>query len=468
MSERPQTLGELKRAGYRSLSVKEELRNNLFRKLRAGEELFPGIVGYEETVIPQVINALIAGHNMIFLGERGQAKSKMIRLMVNLLDEYIPAVKGCEIRDDPFAPVCSRCRELVKEYGDELEIVWIHRDQRYVEKLATPDVTVADLIGEVDPIRVAEGRYLSDERTIHFGLVPRSHRGVFAINELPDLPERVQVSLFNIMEEGDIQIRGYTVRLPLDILIVATANPEDYTNRGRIVTPLKDRFDAQIRTHYPLSREREIQIMEQEARLPHTEGLRIFVPSFMKEIIAEMTFVARRSPYVNHRSGVSVRMTIANYEAAVASAVARSLSLGEQVAVPRISDLAAVFATAAGKVELEYTSEEKSVEELLETFVLEAVKAIFNNHFSPDDFQPVVELLEGGAWIEVGDKMPSGEYMDVIQAVEGIAEKLSCLADIRVPGEVASVVEFVLEGLYSHGRIRKIPEGSRYTYRGRI
>ena len=320
MFDKPATIGQLKANEYRVLSVRDEMRKNLIGRLRRGETPFPDIIGYEDTVIPQVETAILAGHDVIFLGERGQAKSRLIRSLVNLLDEEVPVIKGGELNDNPYSPVTKYCRELVEKYGDDTEIEWIGREQRYSEKLATPDVSVADLIGEVDPIKVAEGRYLSDELTIHFGLIPRTNRGIFAINELPDLVEKVQVGLFNVMEEKDIQIKGYKIRLPLDICIVATANPEDYTNRGRIITPLKDRFQSQISTHYPKTREVEIIIMEQEAYVPEIEGSSLRVPRFIKEIIAELSFQARSSGDINQRSGVSVRTTIANYESVIAAA----------------------------------------------------------------------------------------------------------------------------------------------------
>src|SRR6266566_2306320 len=301
------TIGELRASGYQTKTVKQELRDNLIARLKKGEHLFPGIVGYEESVLPQIENAILSGQDIVFLGERGQAKTRMARLLIELLDSEMPAVAGCEINDNPFEPICQACRQAVAERGDKAEISWIPRDRRYGEKLATPDITIADLIGEVDPIKVAEGRYLGDELTIHYGLVPRTNRGIFAINELPDLAERIQVGLLNIMEERDVQIRGYQIRLPLDVFIVSSANPEDYTNRGRIITPLKDRYGAQIRTHYPRTVEHEIGIMEQERLRFEDDDYKVVVPQYMKEIVAEISRLARRSPDVNQRSGVSVR-----------------------------------------------------------------------------------------------------------------------------------------------------------------
>src|SRR5215213_2736174 len=333
----PRTIGELRQSEYEVVSVKEEMRRNLARMIRAGEQFFPGIVGYEETVIPQLENAVMSGQDVILLGERGQAKTRIARALISLLDEATPAIAGCEISDNPYAPICQECRDKVAEHDDLVEIHWLPRDRRYGEKLATPDITIADLIGEVDPIKVAEGRYLSDELTIHYGLLPRTHRGIFCLNELPDLAERIQVGLLNIMEERDVQIRGYKVRLPLDLFVVASANPEDYTNRGRIITPLKDRFGAQIRTHYPQTIEHEIAIMDQESTSFGLDEFSTVVPPYMKEILAEVTHLARKSPDISQRSGVSVRVSVANYENMLASAMRRSLRTGENEVSPRVS-----------------------------------------------------------------------------------------------------------------------------------
>ena len=364
----PKTLGELKRSGYKPLSVKAELRKNLIRMMLDREPLFPGIFGFEETVIPQVQNAILAGQDMIFLGERGQAKTRLIRSLTSLLDPEMPYVEGSEINDDPFAPISRYAQDMVVKHGDDTPIAWLPRNDRYGEKLATPDVTTPELIGEVDPIKVAEGRYLSDELVIHYGLIPRTNRGIFCINELPDLSEKLQVGLFNIMQERDVQIRGFRVRLPLDICVVASANPEDYTNRGRIITPLKDRYGAQIRTHYPKQIDIEINIMDAE-RSPVlvSDGYRITVPRFMKEIIAETTSMAREHADINQRSGVSVRMSIANYESMIGNALRRTILLREDEVVPRISDLASILPSSTGKIELETVEEGKEgqiIEEL--------------------------------------------------------------------------------------------------------
>ncbi|MDQ6918492.1 MAG: magnesium chelatase, partial [Candidatus Dormibacteraeota bacterium] len=337
-STAPRTIAELRASGHQRETVKEELRRNLLARLRDRRPIFPGIVGYDDTVIPQVANAVISGHDLIFLGERGQAKSRLMRSMIELLDPEVPVMAGCEINDHPYAPICKHCRDEVAAKGEEAEVGWLGRDRRYGEKLATPDTSIADLIGEVDPIKVAEGRYLADELTIHYGLVPRTNRGIFGINELPDLAERIQVGLLNIMEENDVQIRGYRLRLPLDLFVVASANPEDYTSRGRIITPLKDRFGSQVRTHYPLSVPEEIEIMEGE-RTPPGLDVEVLVPAFMKEIVAEITHHSRRSPHISQSSGVSVRMSIGNYENLVSNAIRRSVRLGETLAVPRVSDL---------------------------------------------------------------------------------------------------------------------------------
>src|SRR3954463_1666488 len=345
MAARPTTVGELKASGYRPRSVKEEMRDNLIRKIAAGEEIFPGIVGYEETVLPQIENAVLSGQDIIFLGERGQAKTRIARSLINLLDEEVPVLAGSEVNDDPLAPISAGGHAAIAEHGDQADVEWLPRDRRYGEKLATPDITVADLIGEVDPIKVAEGRYLSDELTIHYGMLPRTNRGVFAINELPDLAERIQVGLLNIMEERDVQVRGYKIRLDLDLFVVASANPEDYTNRGRIITPLKDRFGSQIRTHYPRTISHEIDIMEQERTQFAGSDFETVVPAYMKEIVAEVTHLARRSSDISQRSGVSVRVSICNFESLEANALRRSIRIRERQVAPRVSDLSALLAT---------------------------------------------------------------------------------------------------------------------------
>src|SRR4030081_1651639 len=365
MSSRPATLGQLRDSAWESVPVKEEVRRNAAARIAAGEPLVERILGYEDTVLPQLENALLAGHDIIFLGERGQAKTKMIRSLTGLLDEWLPLVAGSEILDDPYRPVSRYARDLIAEKGDDTPVEWAHRDARFGEKLATPDTTIADLIGEVDPIKVAEGRYLSDELTLHYGLVPRTNRGIFAINELPDLAERLEVGLLSVLEERDIQVRGYKIRLPLDVMLVASANPEDYTNRGRIITPLKDRFGAQIRTHYPLEIETEVAIAKQEVRPLDAPGIRVSVPEFMTEIVATLSHLARQSPHINQRSGVSVRLTVSNSETLVAKALRRALRHGESDVVPRVSDLEALASSTAGKVEIE-SLEEGRDEQIIE------------------------------------------------------------------------------------------------------
>src|SRR4051812_20526806 len=373
---RPATLGDLRASGWESRPVKEEVRQNAIKRISAGESPVSGVLGYEDTVIPQLENALLAGHDIIFLGERGQAKTRMMRSLVDLLDEWMPIVAGSEVNDDPYNPISHHARVLVAERGDETPVEWVHRERRFSEKLATPDTSIADLIGEVDPIKVAEGRYLSDELTIHYGLVPRTNRGLFAINELPDLAERIQVGLLNVLEERDVQIRGYKIRLPIDVMLCASANPEDYTNRGRIITPLKDRFGSQIRTHYPLDAELETAIIHQEARPLAATGLQVTVPGFMTEIVAEISQLARRSPHVNQRSGVSARLSIANFEVLVANAARRALSNGEREVVPRVSDLESLAASSSGKIEIE-TLDDGREGQVLERIVKAAVLEVF-------------------------------------------------------------------------------------------
>jgi len=462
---RPETLGALRASGYHVRPVREEMRSNLIRKIRNRETLFPSVIGFEETVIPYLENAILSGQDIIFLGERGQAKSRLIRLLVGLLDDAVPAVAGCEINDNPFAPICRGCLERAEAEGDDLAITWLTPDQRYGEKLATPDITISDLIGEIDPIKVAEGRYLSDEMAIHYGLVPRSNRGIFSINELPDLAERIQVGLLNIMEERDIQIRGYRVRLPLDVYVVASANPEDYTNRGRIITPLKDRYGAQIRTHYPKSVEDEIGIMEQEMYRAQEDGQDVFVPQYMKEIVAEITRFARRSPDVNQRSGVSVRASITGYESILANAFRRAIRLDETVVVPRISDLPFVLPAISGKIEFE-TLEEGREGQIIEKLIAGAVVTVFNRHFTLSDLDDVVASFKTGLVAEASDVAPSDSYLPLLRKVEGLERAVGRLRVGEQPAAVASAVEFVLEGLHLNKRLNKEKTSGRVQYRG--
>jgi len=461
---KPTSIRELRDSGYTSRSVKQELRDNLIARLRKGEGLFAGIVGYEQTVVPQIENAVLSGQDIVFLGERGQAKTRMARLLVNLLDEKMPALAGCEISDDPFAPICTACRQRVAEQGEKTAIAWIPRDRRYGEKLATPDITIADLIGEVDPIKVAEGRYLSDELTIHYGLLPRTNRGIFALNELPDLAERIQVGLLNIMEERDVQIRGYKVRLPIDLYVVASANPEDYTNRGRIITPLKDRFGSQIRTHYPRKVEDEIAIMEAERSAYADAGVETRSPQFMKELVAEVTHLARRSPEISQRSGVSVRVTICNYENLLSSALKRAIRLGETVAAPRVSDLGAIVASTGGKIEMESlgdTSEDKVLGKLMQRAVLN----VFNRTFASNELDEVVGAFQDGLRIEVSDAMPAELYLRHLGQVRPLQAAVRKLG-AQDPGSVAAAVEFVLEGLHLSKKLNKDVQAGQSRYRG--
>ena len=458
------TLGELRETGYRSRSVHEEIRENLLAHLASGRSLFPGIEGYGETVIPAVENALLCGHDLIFLGERGQAKSRMIRSLTGLLDEWVPAVAGSEIPDDPLNPISAHARQMAQERGDEMEITWLHREARYGEKLATPDVSIADLIGDVDPIKVAEGRHLSDEYTIHFGLLPRCHRGIFCINELPDLTEKVQVGMFNVMEERDVQIKGYNVRMPIDILVIASANPEDYTSRGRIITPLKDRYAAQIRTHYPPTREIEMQIVQSEADLPPVPGISLHVPDYMKDIVGEITFEARSSPDVSQASGVSVRMSIANYETLAANAVRRALRKSETEAVPRISDLAALLTSTSGKIELEYAGAESGEQDVVEGLVRRACRRVFEEHCETESLDSVVESFDAGWQVEVSGDLAASDYLEGLDEIPGLKEVALSLAGSESPSRLASAIEFVLEGLHLSNKLNKQPGGDRARY----
>jgi magnesium chelatase subunit I len=464
ITTQPRTLQELRESGYKVLSVKEEMRQNLIRKIRDGEELFPGIVGYEETVIPQIENAILSGQDIIFLGERGQAKTRIARSLVNLLDAYVPIIAGSEINDNPFDPISKSGRDKIAEFGDRTAIEWIARDRRYGEKLATPDITISDLVGEVDPVRVAEGRYLSDELTIHYGMIPRTNRGIFCINELPDLAERIQVGLLNIMEERDVQIRGYKIRLPLDVYVVASANPEDYTNRGRIITPLKDRVGSEIRTHYPLTIEHEITIMEAESNHFATEGMEIVVPLFMKEIIAEITHKARSSNDISQRSGVSVRVTVSNYENVLSNASRRSLRLKERQAAPRISDLQAIIASTSGKIELDAVGEVKE-ERVVQKLINTAILSVFGEYFEPREFEQLVAGFERGLNVQVGNDMPSMEYVTQVSKVGGLSRAIDKLNARGNPATIASAIEFILEGLHLNRRLNKDEVAGKTRYR---
>jgi magnesium chelatase subunit I len=452
-SKKIQTFGELKKQ-YKGLpGVREEMRANLIKKLRKNEQLFPDLIGYDDTVLPELVNAILCGHNVIILGERGQGKSRIIRSLVDFLDEEIPAIEGCPIHDNPFDPICTDCKRKRDELGDKLPIAYVPRDRRLIEKLATSDVSTADLIGEVDPIKIAEGRNLDDESAVHFGLIPRAHRSIFAINELPDLAEKIQVAFFNVMEENDFQVKGFPVRLPLDILVVATANPEDYTNRGRIITPLKDRFDVQVRTHYPLKQEYEIKIMEQETRKQDVDGLETYVPSFIKRILAEITFQARNSPDINQHSGVSCRVSIRSYESIMGSALRRSLRLGEKRAVPRITDIESTFPAILGKLEPEYEAAERGEEELIEDLTKRAIKIVFDEHFKIENLASIVDSFQNGMSAQISQHQPSDIYMEGLKVIPGMKEAIQTLVDPETPDEASSAIEFVLEGLHLSNKL---------------
>ena len=463
--DHPSTIAQLRQSEYRVLPVKAEMRKNLIKKIKAGEALFPGIIGYDASVIPQLENAILSGQDIVFLGERGQAKSRIIRSLVNLLDEQVPIIDGCEINDSPYAPICRACRDRVAADADAVAVRWITPDERYSEKLATPDTSIADLIGEVDPIRIAEGKYLADELTIHFGLVPRTNRGIFAINELPDLAERIQVGLLNLIEERDVQIRGFKLRLPIDVVVVASANPEDYTNRGRIITPLKDRFGAQIRTHYPRTVEHEIQIVDQERTDFQDRELPVFMPDFMKEIVAEITQLARRSPKINQRSGVSVRISISNYENLASNASRRALRTGESEAVPRISDLPSVIPSSSGKLEME-TWEEGDDQTVLEKIIKTAVLNVFRRHFEANQFTELVQRFDAGLTFEVSEGQPADKYSAMLRELPGMEKALKSLGLEKRPALAASGMEFVLEGLHLSKRINKTDMDGASIYAG--
>lgn len=465
MSDRPRTLRELRESGYQSVSVKTELRRNLLTKLSRKETLFPGILGYDDTVIPQIENAILSQHDILFLGLRGQGKTRMLRLLTTLLDDAMPIVAGSEIHDDPFAPLSKFARDLVASQGDETPIEWIGRDDRYHEKLATPDVTIADLIGEVDLVKHAEGRHLSSEDVLHFGLIPRSHRGIFCLNELPDLSPKIQVGLFNVLEERDVQIRGFPIRLNVDVCMVFSANPEDYTNRGRIVTPLKDRIGSVIRTHYPATRELGMRITNENAWVHRGDGVSVVVPAFLQEVVEEVSRLARTSPHVNQASGVSVRMSIANYENLVSSAERRGVMNGETIAVARPADLWPLEASSRGKLELTMSDEPGQEDKLIHRLIDEAVKNVFDLHeLNPKQFRNVVEFFEGGKTLDLDDGQGAREVLKQIDAIRGFRSQVEQLAQSLQPdlargqsaeGLQASVAEFLLQGLHSHNRLNR-------------
>lgn len=471
--DRPRTLGELRASGYKVESVKQEMRRNLIALLKRGETLFPDILGYEETVIPQVQNAILSRHDMLFLGLRGQAKTRMLRSLTRLLDDAIPIVEDSEVNDNPFHPLSREAKDKVAELGDRTPIAWVGRELRYQEKLATPDVAIADLIGEIDMIKHAEGKYLSSELTMHFGLIPRANRGIFCINELPDLSPKIQVGLFNVLEERDIQIRGYPVRLELDLCMVFSANPEDYTNRGRIVTPLKDRIGTVVRTHYPLTRELGIAISEKNAWLSRDAG-RLVVPGYIKEIVEEVSRLARTSPHVNQQSGVSVRMSIANLENVVSNAERRALLSGERLVAPRVGDLAHVAASSRGKLELVMSEDEGQEDKLLERIIAEAVKNVFAQYCDPREFRTVVEAFDSGLTIEIGDAVSAESLIKQLEKVPGLIKKATELAAKLAPEladaegkaqAIAGAAELIIEGLYVNNKISKNVGPGKAAYR---
>ncbi|MEO5983211.1 MAG: sigma 54-interacting transcriptional regulator [Pedococcus sp.] len=458
-TERPGTLGELVASGYTHRSVKAELRQNLLARLRSGEPAFPGIVGFDDTVLPELESALLAGHDLVLLGERGQGKTRLMRTLGQLLDEWSPEVAGCEIHDDPTTPVCTRCLNLRADLGDELPVVWRHRSERYTEKLATPDTSVGDLVGDVDPVKVAQGRTLGDPETVHYGLVPRANRGIFGLNELPDLAERIQVAMFNVLEERDIQIRGYSLRLPLDLLLVATANPEDYTNRGRIITPLKDRFGAEIRTHYQEEVSDEVRLIRQEAQTVAD------VPEHLVEVLARFTRGLRESSAVDQRSGVSARFSIAAAESVSASALRRAARSGESEAVARICDVPTVVPTLLGKVEFEM-GEEGRERDVLDHLLRLATAETFRARLGGLDLSGFTERFAAGEVVETGELVPAADLLAQIGTTPGLSKVLDRLGhgDDADQGQVAAAVEFVLEGLHLTRRLDKDTVAGRTVY----
>jgi magnesium chelatase subunit I len=467
MTNKPATLGELRKLpgytpGATRRTVKDELRANILRKLETGEPLFPGIHGYEDTVLPQIANALLARHNFILLGLRGQAKSRILRGLVNFLDPELPYVAGCEIHDSPLAPICRACRDLIEEQGEATPIAWLPRDARFVEKLATPDVTIADILGDVDPIKAARsGRTLGDELTIHYGLLPRANRGIFAVNELPDLAGKIQVGLFNIMQEGDIQIKGYPLRMPLDVLLVFTANPEDYTARGKIITPLKDRIGAEIRTHYPATVEEGVSITAQEAWVARDGGHAcVDVPQYLREVVELVAFLARDDKRVDKRSGVSQRLPIAAIESVVSSAEQRAVRNREARSTARIADVYAALPAITGKMELEYEGELRGAESIARELIRTAVGRVYSNRMEGANVQPIVQWFELGGELKVPENAPASEALAQLKKIQGLMEQAEKIGgDGRSgPGGMAAAAEFILEGLWAHKRISRNEE----------
>lgn len=469
------TVGQLKASGYKPTTVKDELRRNLIAKLKNGGELFPGIVGYRDSVIPQIINGILSKHDLLFLGLRGQAKTRIIRMLPTLLDEWMPVLSGVEINDDPLQPLTKTGKRLLAEGGDDAKIDWVHRSDRFQEKLATPDVTIADLIGEVDLVKHAEGRYLSDESTMHYGLIPRANRGLFAINELPDLPPRIQVGLFNVLEERDVQIRGYPIRLSLDVCLVFSANPEDYTNRGRIVTPLKDRIGSVIRTHYPESIAEGIQVTRENAWMDRNtngsaSGVSVAVPQYMSEVLEEVVRLARTSPHVSQASGVSVRTSIANAETLVSNAERRGLLTGDSNVVARIVDLNYLIASSRGKIEMTLGEDDASEDKFIQSIVGEAVKNVFNRYADVEEYEQISEQFKGNLTFPAGDELPADEFVANMKAVKGLTQSATQLGkelkvDTGESASLASLGEFLLEGLYVNNRLSKYNSKGKTFFR---
>jgi magnesium chelatase subunit I len=461
----PRTLGELRKSTFseqrlRNRKVKDELRDNLISRLRSGETIFPGIIGYDDTVVPQLVNAILSRHNFILLGLRGQAKSRILRALTALLDPVLPCVAGCEIHDNPYDPICQHCRNLIAEKGDDTPIAWLTSEARYVEKLATPDVTIADLIGDVDPIKAARGGHdLSNQLTVHYGLLPRANRGIFAINELPDLAGKIQVGLFNIMQEGDVQIKGYPLRLPLDVALVFSANPEDYTARGKIVTPLKDRIGSEIRTHYPSTLEEGITITEQEA-WARRDGLELHVPQYVREVVERIAFLAREDKKIDKRSGVSQRLPISVLENVISNAERRALRSSEKMIVPRIGDIYAALPSITGKLELEYEGEMRGADTVARELIRSAVARAYDGYFKELNLQQVVQWFDLGGEIKLADTASAQEIVEGIKNIQGLTERLAPLG-IKAkerPEVLVSAAEFILEGLHAHRRIGRSEE----------
>lgn len=476
MQEEVRTLGALKESGWESVSVKEEIRRNLIDRIRSGEPLFPGILGYDKSVIPQIQHALLARHDLILLGLRGQAKTRILRMLANFLDEYMPVVEGSEIHDDPYNPVSRHARELVAEKGEDTPIRWVHRSERYGEKLATPDTTVADLIGDIDPIKAAAQKLtLADEKVINFGLIPRANRGIFAINELPDLQPRIQVSLLNIMQERDIQIRGFNVRIPLDVAMVFSANPEDYTNRGNIITPLKDRIDSQIMTHYPRDLEIGMQITEQEAWMQRNGHTRVQIPEIIRQVIEQAAMEARRSEYIDQKSGVSTRMTITAMEQLISSAERRALAHGEEETRARVTDIYHMVPALTGKMELVYEGEQEGAVNVARHIIGKALKQVFGRHF-PDpkeqkkgdeesEYRPVLDWFSSGESLELHDEMDEESYRNALDAVPGLNKLAEKYLDGAPAEDSYVLMDLILEGLHQHSMLGKeeMDEGRSYT-----